>query len=77
VKCVQISCPMWSRILWLCACRISTEDNKEKKSWWVLPQAGGEPCISYIVVSLCIMISLCIVVVLLLIWLMLSIIICA
>jgi hypothetical protein len=34
VKCAQISCPMRSRILWLCACRGLTEDNKEKKSWW-------------------------------------------
>jgi hypothetical protein len=32
--------------LWLYALK---EYNKEKKSWWMYPQVGGEPCISCIV----------------------------
>ena len=33
-RCAQISYPMRSGFLWLCACRRLREDNKEEKSWW-------------------------------------------
>jgi hypothetical protein len=33
VRCMQFSCPMQSGFLWLCACRILKEDDKEEKSW--------------------------------------------
>jgi hypothetical protein len=36
-RCAQISFPMQSGLLWLCACRILKEDNKEEKSWWTYP----------------------------------------
>jgi hypothetical protein len=31
VRCMQISYPMQSRILWICACRILTKDNKREE----------------------------------------------
>ena len=38
--------------------RSLTKDNKEEKSWWSSPRDRGEPCISCVVVSLCIMVVL-------------------
>jgi hypothetical protein len=31
VECTQISCPMQSRILFLCACNLLTKDNRREE----------------------------------------------
>jgi hypothetical protein len=55
-RCVHISCPMRSGFLWLCACRILKEDNKEREELVGVAPHWGEPCISCVVVSLCIIV---------------------
>jgi hypothetical protein len=39
-ECAQISCPLWSKISWLCACRRLTEINKEEELVDVAPGWG-------------------------------------
>jgi hypothetical protein len=53
-KCVQISCLMRSRILWLCACRRLTKDNNREEELVDIAPGWGEPHISC-VVMLCVM----------------------
>ena len=58
-RCTQISCPMQSGFLWLYACRILREDNKEKREELVdVAPHWGEPSISCVVVALCIIVML-------------------
>jgi hypothetical protein len=40
VECAKISCPLWSKIPWLCACRILAERNKEEELVDVAPGWG-------------------------------------
>jgi hypothetical protein len=56
VRCMQISCPMQSRVLWLCACKTIDRRNKEEEELVDVAPHWGEPHISCVVVALCIMV---------------------
>jgi hypothetical protein len=55
-RCTQISYLMRSGFLWLYACRILGEDNKEREELVDIAPHWGEPCISCDVVALCIIV---------------------
>ena len=55
-RCAQISYPMRSGFLWLCACRRLIEDNKRREELVDVAPHGGEPRISCVMVALCIMV---------------------